>query len=392
MDPQSLTLEQPAHIIVFRDVTPENADVLASILEAVPLPGADAGAQSINRTILSAANGTHARIYLQLGVAVATLTPHQIWQLRVLGNIITVAPNEERSIPERQVFEGTDLPAEGTFHQIGLNPHTSELTGNGVRVAVLDTGVDLQHPDLNILPGNTISYVPGEPDVQDQNGHGTHCAGIIAGSATPAGGIRYGVAPEATLLIAKVLNRKGTGTDAEIVDAINWAANLGAEIISMSLGSPRTPGSSFSARYETIASRLLDRGILLVAAAGNDSARPHYVRPVRNPAACPSIMGVAAVDHHDRIAAFSNPTMDAIGVVDIAAPGVGVLSAWPGATVQRSSGTSMATPHVAGVAALYVEQNPANTGRTLWKLLTERARTVAALSADDVGTGIVQAP
>lgn len=394
MDSPTLSTEQPAHIIVFRHVVPENVELLADVLGATrEAPDADAGAQSTSRTILSVSNGVHARVYTRLGLAVATLTPAQIYELRQLGDILTIAPDEERRLPDiQQDPADTPLDAEGIFRQIGLDPNDPTRTGQGVRVAVLDTGVDLNHPDLHIEEANTKTYIPGTTTVQDDHGHGTHCAGVIAGSAAPAGGVRYGVAPNVTLFVAKVLDHKGSGRDAVIIDAIDWAASQGADVISLSLGSRRRKDAPYTLRYETLARRLLDRGVLLVAAAGNDSARPDYTIPVGNPAACPSIMAVSAVDHHDGIADFACTTMDAIGVVDIAAPGVGVLSAWPGGGVKRMSGTSMATPHVAGVAALYLQQDPGRRGRALWDALKTRAKKVPTLSVDDAGAGIVQAP
>uniref|UniRef100_UPI00374896A8 S8 family serine peptidase n=1 Tax=uncultured Deinococcus sp. TaxID=158789 RepID=UPI00374896A8 len=201
-------------------------------------------------------------------------------------------------------------------------------TGRGVKVAVLDTGVDLTHPDLTVLPGNAVSFVASEPGAQDEHGHGTHCAGVVAGRAQPAGGRRYGVAPEVTLLVAKVLDRSGRGNDDQIIDAIDWATDQGAEVLSMSLGSARPAGSPPSVRYEVIARRLLEQGVLLVAAAGNESLRPEAVAPVGNPAACASVLAVGAVDGRDRIARFSCGDVDGLGAVDVVAPGVGVLSAW----------------------------------------------------------------
>lgn len=417
MNTSFLSSEAPAHIIVFRKVTPENVQLLARVLDATPQP-AGADVQSVTRTVLSLRNGVHARVYNQLGIAVATLTPEQIYELRQLGDILTITPDEERRLPEVRPVPVTDeestalqitlhpaelladpqsdvepvARAEGTFRQIGLDPADLTLTGRNVRVAVLDTGVDLTHPDLNVQLENTRSFIAEEPEIDDHHGHGTHCAGVIAGSAAPVGGVRYGVAPDVTLFVAKVLNKEGRGRDSGILDAIDWAAAQGAEVISLSLGSPRSKGSSFSARYEALASRLLDRGVLLVAATGNDSARPDHISAVGNPAACPSVLAVTAVDHRDRISTFGGADVDGIGLVDLAAPGVGVLSAWPGGGVQRLSGTSMATPHVAGVAALYLQVEATCTGAALWRRLTDRARPVAGLSQADAGAGIVQAP
>jgi subtilisin len=130
----------------------------------------------------------------------------------------------------------------------------------------------------------------------------------------------------------------------------------------------------------------------MVAAAGNDSVRPSLVAPVGNPAACASVLAVAAVDPRGRTAPFSSGNSDGLGEIDLAAPGVGVLSAWPGGGVQRLSGTSMATPHVAGVAALYAQASPQLTGQALWDRLRATAQPLPGLARSDVGSGLVQAP
>jgi subtilisin family serine protease len=161
----------------------------------------------------------------------------------------------------------------------------------------------------------------------------------------------------------------------------------------MSLGSPTEPGQPYSQVFETVARRVLDQGCLIVAAAGNESDRPEVVRPVGHPADCPSIMAVAALDADGAVAPFSNGGLNPDGgQVDIAGPGVDVLSAWPMPTrYRRISGTSMATPHVAGIAALYAEADAAARGTALAERLTAGARP-GDLSARDAGAGLVQAP
>ncbi|MBZ9751786.1 S8 family serine peptidase [Deinococcus sp. HMF7604] len=392
MTNDALIPTRPTHIILFRYLMPGNVRLLTEVLQAQPLPGPSARS---SRAVLSTASGVQAQVYRSLGVATATLDARQVSELQVLGDVLAIFPNQERRIPEGPELQATQVnavPTEDTFAQIGLQSGGDAPTGRGVKVAVLDTGVDLSHPDLTVLPGNAVSFVASEPTADDLHGHGTHCAGVVAGSATPASGRRYGVAPDVTLLVAKVLDASGFGTDDQIIDAIDWAVDQGAEILSMSLGSVRGAGVPYNAPYELIARRLLDQGVLMVAATGNDSHRPTWTAPVQDPAACPSILGVAAVDHRDRVASFSCGNVDGIGAVDLAAPGVGILSAWPGGGVHRISGTSMATPHVAGVAALYAERNPALSGRALWSALTGRARAVPGLAPADVGAGIVQAP
>jgi subtilisin family serine protease len=158
----------------------------------------------------------------------------------------------------------------------------------------------------------------------------------------------------------------------------------------MSLGSPRDPGEGFSPAYEAVAQALLNQGIIIAAAAGNESDRPEFPAAVGNPAACPSILSVAAIDRWRQVADFSCRQMDNIGEVNVSAPGVSVYSTWRGQQYIRLDGTSMATPHVAGVAALLLEKNPQFSGQDLWQALQTTA-TVLGASAD-FGSGLVQAP
>lgn len=265
------------------------------------------------------------------------------------------------------------------------------LTGQDIRIAVLDTGLDLEHPDFQ---GRTIvsrSFIEGET-AQDANGHGTHCAGIAAGPAVRAEGPRYGVAGEAELYIGKVLSDSGSGADGSVLQGIDWAIENGCHIVSMSLGSPVEPGQSYSTVFEAVAQRALEAGTLIVAAAGNESQRPQYIAPVGHPANCPSVLAVAAVDSALKVAPFSCGGLQADGgEVNLAAPGVDILSAWPMPQEYRSiSGTSMATPFVAGVAALYAEADPAARAGVLAERLVQHAHALAE-PARDVGAGLVHA-
>lgn len=266
----------------------------------------------------------------------------------------------------------------------------SSHTGQGVRVAVLDTGVDLTHPDLRHRIAETASFIPGE-DVQDGNGHGTHCAGTIGGPAEPETGPRYGCAPECELFIGKVLSNAGSGWDEEIIAGIEWALQKRCDVISMSLGSPPIPNDPRLKFYESIGRRALLQGSLIVAAAGNASQRPWHLAPVGLPAAARSIMAVAAVDSLLRVAPFScAASNEPGGEIDIAGPGVSIYSSWLEPELYAYlSGTSMAAPHVAGIAALHLREDL--RGRKLWNALTRSARRLPA-PRRDVGAGLVQAP
>ena len=197
----------------------------------------------------------------------------------------------------------------------------------------------------------------------------------------------------AEIYAGKVLSNAGSGSDTGILAGIEWAIRNKCAVVSMSLGAPAAPGQPFSQVYEAVALRAQAKGTLIVAAAGNDSSRPGSTRPVSHPANCPSIMAVAALDSSMAVAFFSNRGINPDGgQVDIAGPGVNVFSSWPIPTrYRRLQGTSMATPHVAGIAALYAEADPAARGAALWRALVGGARRLP-IAATDVGAGLVQAP
>jgi len=227
-----------------------------------------------------------------------------------------------------------------------------------------------------------------------------------------AGGVRrYGCAFGGDIYVGKVLSNQGSGADSAILAGINWAITNSCRVISMSLGARVQPGGAFSSIYENVAQRALtsNPGALIIAAAGNDSNRPIVIAPVSRPANCPSILAVAALDSNLGIARFSNGGINPNGGgVDVAGQGVSVFSsvpdsfpAWdqPGGPgrpwpprYHTISGTSMATPHVAGIAAMWLEARGAGTtAQGLWQLLTGSAVRLL-LPSRDVGAGLVQGP
>jgi subtilisin family serine protease len=269
----------------------------------------------------------------------------------------------------------------------------SNFNGRGVRVAVLDTGFDLQHPDFAGRSVRSQSFIAGEA-VQDRNGHGTHCIGTACGPQRPTRAPRYGVASKAEIFAGKVLSNRGSGVDGGILAGITWAIANRCRIVSMSLGARVPRGATPSPAFETVARRAASFGTIIIAAAGNDSRRATGVtEPVSHPANCPSIMAVAAVDSRLAIASFSNAGLNPNGgQVDIAGPGVRVYSSWPRPTTYNTiNGTSMATPHVAGIAALHLQANPTLSPNGLKSALAQSARRLP-LSSIDVGAGLVQAP
>jgi subtilisin len=217
--------------------------------------------------------------------------------------------------------------------------------GTGVNVAIIDTGIDEDHPDLSVAGG--INYVVGSPfdekfndNWDDDNGHGTHCAGIVAALDNEAGVI--GVAPEASLYAVKVLGSNGRGWTSDVIAGIQWSRFNGMQVISMSLGS-----SSGSTSLHDACNAAASAGIVVVAAAGNSGPGDNTVN---YPAKYGSVIAVSATDDTDTIASRSSRGPE----VELAAPGVSIYSTYKGGGYATMSGTSMACPHVAGAAALVI--------------------------------------
>lgn len=216
----------------------------------------------------------------------------------------------------------------------------------GPKVAMIDTGIDTTHPDLvghidtaDAKCFGVLCIITGH---EDDNGHGTHTSGTVGAAANNATGVA-GVAFNTKLMPIKVCNAAGSCQTSDIVSGINWARTHGAKVISMSLGGGGT------ATLQTAVTQAYNAGIVVVAAAGNDGNSN-----VNYPAGYAEVISVAATDSNDAHASFSNTNPD----VELAAPGVNVLSTYSGESYTTLSGTSMATPHVAGLAALLFGQNP----------------------------------
>ncbi|MFC1702969.1 S8 family peptidase [Patescibacteria group bacterium] len=237
----------------------------------------------------------------------------------------------------------------------------------GVRVVVIDTGIDPGHPDLSVAGGiNFTSAKGGKASAwKDDNGHGTHVAGTIAALDNSLGVV--GVAPGAELWACKALDRSGSGWLSDIIACLDWAVLNGMQVANMSLGAQ---GGNES--YETACNAAKAAGVVLAAAAGNDGDGNPATDDVDWPGAYASTIAVAATDDTDTVASFSSDG----DAVSVAAPGVAILSTYKGGGLAIGDGTSMATPHVAGVAALLIED---------YALSPDCVQTLLESSAVDLG-------
>ncbi len=231
--------------------------------------------------------------------------------------------------------------------------------GAGVNVVVFDTGIDTDHPDLAANYKGGYDFVNNDNSPEDDNGHGTHVSGIIAADDNGTGVI--GVAPDAGIVAVKVLNAGGSGEISDIIAGIDWAiANKSAydiEVANFSLG-----GYGESDAFHTAIMNLYNAGVTIAAAAGNDKWWAEYFIP----ASYPEVLCVSALAPGDKFASFSNYGY----VVDLIAPGQDIKSTWVGGGYVTISGTSMAAPHVAGSAALWLDSHIGSPSDVMNALIT----------------------
>ncbi|NJE46809.1 alkaline serine protease [Thermococcus sp. GR7] len=269
--------------------------------------------------------------------------------------------------------------------------------GTGIVVAVIDTGIDANHPDLQ---GKVIAWydaVNGKTTPYDDNGHGTHVAGIVAGTGAASNGQYIGVAPGAKLVGVKVLAADGSGSISDIIAGVDWVVQnkdaYGIKVINLSLGSSQSSDGTDSLSQAVNAA--WDAGLVVCVAAGNSGPNTYTVG---SPAAASKVITVGAVDSTDTIASFSSrgPTADGRLKPEVVAPGVDIIAPRAAGTSMgtpidtyytKASGTSMATPHVAGVAALLLQAHPDWTNSKIKTALIETADIVAPAEIADIAYG-----
>lgn len=291
-------------------------------------------------------------------ILIANLTSSEVDKLKKDKDIARVEEDGE--------MFALDIPADPDTLAQSIPPGVTQIKapdawpssmGEGVKVFICDTGIDSNHPDLvaNLKTGK--SFVPTESTTEDFNGHGTHCAGTVAAVDNAQGVV--GVAPYAYLYPVKVLSSTGSGSWSYLIAGLDWImSKKGARIASMSLGgggAPQALADMCEAAY--------DDGVLLVAAAGNSG---NGVQPLF-PARYPHVMAISAINFSDQLAGFSNTGAE----IELAAPGVNILSTKRGGGYHQLSGTSMACPHVSGAAALtWGSHRGANNKQVRWLLNT----------------------
>ncbi|WP_048151195.1 S8 family serine peptidase [Palaeococcus ferrophilus] len=269
--------------------------------------------------------------------------------------------------------------------------------GTGITVAVIDTGIDGNHPDLKGKIVGWYDVVNGKTYAYDDQGHGTHVAGIIAGTGAASNGKYKGVAPGAKLVGVKVLGADGSGSVSDIIAGVDWVVQnkdkYGIRVINMSLGGAGSSDGTDS--LSQAVNNAWDAGIVVCVAAGNEGPN---TKTIGSPAAASKVITVGAVDDSDTIASFSSrgPTADGRLKPEVVAPGVNIVAARASGTSMGSpvndyytsaSGTSMATPHVAGIAALLLQAHPSWTPDTVKTALIETADVVKPSEIADIAYG-----
>jgi subtilisin len=255
---------------------------------------------------------------------------------------------------------------------IGAPAAWGNSQGKGIRVALLDTGIDSSHPDLSANVVGGVCFVEGNPSDRDDEGHGTFCAGIV-GAALNGSGL-VGVAPQASLYSVKVCDQTGDWSLTSVIAGLDWCIRNRMHIISMSFGTPEPRFSLY-----LMCQKAWQEGALLLASVGNGSGSVEF------PAAFDNVVGVAAIQDDNS----HYPQSNCGPAVDICAPGVRILSTGPAGTYRTMSGTSAACPHVAGAAALAWGSHRFSTNQGIWNLLAWSARALG--DEEKFGRGRVNA-
>lgn len=291
-------------------------------------------------------------------------------ELRKDKNIEFIEKDHPIEVLTQPELSNQDLYTENIKKVGALEAHSEGVQGDDIKVAVLDTGIDQESPELQTAGG--VSFVPEEPDYDDQNGHGTAVAGIIAAVKDSKGLV--GIAPDVDLYAVKVLNTEGSGTYSQVIQGIDWAIEHNMNILSMSLG-----GQSDSLALKQAVSTAASQGLLIVAAAGNSGGQDTLLYPARYP----EVLSVGAINGANQRASFSSAGSE----LDLVAPGVNIRTTGLNGEEAAHSGTSMAAPHVTGAAAALWSSDSALSSQALKQKLLDTAVPLGAVN--EYGMGMV---
>ena len=313
-------------------------------------------------------------------ILVLNATPQEIERLKNDGDIVAVEEDgvceAHRDVPTDEARPQAETVPPGVS-QIGAPQAWDASRGQGIKVVILDTGIDARHPDLAPNVKGAVSFVPDETP-HDGNGHGTHAAGIVAAAETGAGII--GVAPAASLYNVKVLANSGSGQWSWMISGIQWCISNRMDIVSIQFGAASMPTA-----VELICNAAWAKGLLVIATAGVGGPD---MGTVAAPARFKNVIAVSAVDSADVITRFSGRGPE----VELCAPGINVLSTKPGGEYQSWSGTAGACAHVSGAAAVAWGSHRFATNVEIWNLMAGTARPLGTPGWDpQYGYGRVQA-
>ncbi|WP_416147532.1 peptidoglycan-binding protein [Salipaludibacillus sp. HK11] len=320
-----------------------------------------------NQELITNSNGTVHHEFENIPALAISVPQQAIGGLKNNPNVISVEKNERYDI------QGQTTPW-GIAAVDSPQAWSNDVTGKDVKVAIIDSGVDTSHPDLSIAGCYGASDAA---TCEDVDGHGTHVAGTVGARNNEIGVV--GVAPDVDIYAARVSNLDGEIWSTNVLAAIDWAISKEVDIINLSLGS-----NEYSRSIDEALTNAYDKGILSIAASGNDSSNS-----VSYPAALANVIAVSATDKNNEIASFSNTGEE----IEFSAPGVAIDSTTLNGDYAKSSGTSMATPHVAGVLALLIETYPDMNRDDLRATLRDNALDLGPKGRDSqFGYGLVQAP
>ena len=301
----------------------------------------------------------------------ATIPAKAVARLIANPRVSVVEPDVEVSAHDIEQTWGVKRIGCGPVHDGSFMTNGSPVLGSGVNVAVLDTGIDYTHSQLAPIYKGGYDFINGDNDPFDDHYHGTHCAGTVAAARDSAGVV--GVAPNVNLFGLKVLGSNGSGSFSAIIAAMDWCVVNNIQVASLSLGSQGDPGSQVRAAFDNAYAQ----GVVIVASAGNAGSGSDTVGW---PAQYDSVIAVASTTNSDSRSSFSSTGPN----VELAAPGSSILSTYPGERYAYLSGTSMACPHVAGLAALLISAGIADLNED--GNINDEVRTLMQQTAEDLGS------